>query len=147
MQLACKYDCTIFFLLFGYCLYRGGGYLFHKQVFITVSTFREFSLLSDKIWNSDFSFLIIWNSVTVLCARVSTYLVVTNQIIALRRHSKASLLIHRYIPWYWGRNKTCSFQENSLVSQRFFPLRWAARTLYISPWVIATNCRLYGNIS
>ena len=36
---------------------------------------------------------------------------------------------------------------NSPVSRRNFPLRWAARTPYISLCVITTNCRLYSNIS
>ena len=36
---------------------------------------------------------------------------------------------------------------NSPISQRFFPLRWAARTPQISSWVITTQCQLYSNIS
>ena len=35
---------------------------------------------------------------------------------------------------------------NSPFSQIYFPYQWAARTPYISSWVITTNCRLYSNI-
>ena len=49
-------------------------------------------------------------------------------------------------PW-WILYISPSWSINSPISQRFFPVRWAARTPQISSWVITTHCRLYSNIS